>query len=642
MRIAFWLLTTLACPGQWTIDRMVTESGDRTTYHSRPVDPVLTPRWPDDLEREFQARAHRVIQAIAASTRPNVNTYFENEKRDYGFLMAHVLGGRREEALLKLQATDHQHEVWHRETMGIDYYACFTLKHQMRKYFHFGDLLDPAYKSHMFEGARRWTERDPLLRPHYAFTGPGPGWGPDVKNSWVDVRSTENLYLMRVTSVYLMAEETGNRDTAKKYKDHLLRYTASLYRVGIGEWDSENYHGHSVAPLLNLHDFAKDPVVRRAAKACLDFYAAAGAVKYYRGGFNGPTKRDYNHAQPFGGSAANALWLWFGDHPTGKTEHWESDEVHQITSSYRPPLAVVHLARRNFKKPCELFAAKPSYTATTQGQLNARPEYLETQYFGHHYQMGSLTHGTSTDGGDVNGFKILALDNANGAIALQAAPTKAPLFVGSPQYQTGVIAAPNRVAQLNNLALWLAKDGGAPWLWVLPDSVAVSHRDGVTFLKADRTWVAIRGIRTSLFHSDPDLTRSLLEDKQSRFRGHQVVSAQGTGGGFSGMAIEVGEAESHGTFGKFQAAAIAAELDLSDLDTGAARYRSADGNHLGIHWNDNPLDLGVWRNGKRRDLRNPGLYESEVIRSAWGSGILEVTAGGHAFRCEVTENGLVK
>lgn len=639
--LLFLIILTLHAHAEWTLDQMVTTTNGRPTYHHLPIDPSLINPWPRELEAEFQERAHRVVQAIADSTKPNVNTYFENEKRTYGFLMAHVLGGQREEALKKLQAQDHQHQSWHRETLGIDYYACFTLKHQMRKYFYFGDLLDPAYRQLMFDGARRLTEKDPLRRPHYAFEKPGPGWGPDVKNSWVDVRSTENLYLMRVTSVYLMAEETGNQATTQLYKSHLLKYTAALYRIGIGEWDSENYHGHSIAPLLNLYDFAKDPEVKRAAKACLDFFAAAGAVKYYRGAFNGPTKRDYNHAQPFGGSAANSLWLWFGDHPTGKMDHWESDEVHQITSAYRPPLAVVHLARKNFPKPTELFAAKPSYSDTTQGNLQAQPESLETQFFGHHYQMGSLTNGTSPDGGDVNGFKILVFDPKNGATALHAAPTGNPRYPGSPQYQKNIISAPNRVAQLENLALWLTKDGLSPWLWVVPENTEISQKENLTFLKTDRTWIALRGLNTTNFQIDPTLTAELQNDPKSPFPDHFVLSAKGTRKNFSGLAVEIGEPESHQSFEQFQTAALAATLDLSDLDSGAARYRSADGKHLGIHWHDDPLKLGVWRNGTRRNLENPALYESTMIQSKWGSGTLEIKTPTAQFRTHVTANGLV-
>lgn len=635
---ALGLFLPHAASADWDLSKMVTREGGRVTYHARPVGEALRNQW--DSEPEFQKRAQQIIAAQTGDVKAGVNTYFENEKRTYGYLMAHVLGGDAEVALGHLQAQDHQHEEWHRETDGIDYYACFTLKHQMRKYFYFGDLLDPAYRKQMFSGAKKWTAQDPMRRPHYAFTGPKEGWGPDARNSWVDIRSTENLYLMRVTSVYLMAEETGNEATTALYKNELLGYTKTLYRVGIGEWDSENYHGHSVAPLLNVYDFAQDPEVKAAAKACLDFFAAAGAVKYYRGGFNGPTKRDYNHAQPFGGSAANSLWVWFGEHPTGKLDHWESDEVHQITSAYRPPQAIADLARKNFTRPVEIFSAKPPYEATTHHQSESKPEYLETQYIANSYLMGSLTGGTSVDGGDVNGFKILAYDNDAGAVALHAAPTSNPAYPGSPMYQTGIIAAQNRVAQQENLALWLVGDGSSPWLWVIPDEVKVSEENGITFLECDQTWVAIRGLGTGPFKRDQILESKLAEGKEQRFPGHQVLAAKGNAEGFCGMAIEVGEKASHGSFAGFKQAATSAELDLSELAKGIARYKSADGKWLGIHWNDNPLDLGVWRNGKRRDLSSPGLYESPIISSAWGSGTLEVNSGAHQFRCSVDEKGL--
>ena len=625
----------------WGLNDMKTVSNGRVTYRAKPVPDSLKNPWPPTLEAEFQKRAHEIITAQTRDQKAAVNTYFENEKRTYGYLMAHVLGGNEEVALKHLQARDHQHEEWHRQTAGIDFYACFTLKHQMRKYFYFGDLLEPAYRRQMFEGGKLWTKQDPMRRPHYAYKGPKEGWGPDAKNSWVDVRSTENLFLMRVTSVYLMAEETGNKQTTATYKHHLLNYAKTLYRVGIGEWDSENYHGHSIGPLLNVYDFAKDIEVKRAAKACLDFFAAAGAVKYWRGGFNGPTKRDYNHAQPFGGSAANALWVWFGDHPHGKLDHWESDEVHQITSAYRPPLAVVNLARKNFKRPVEIFAAKPVYEATTQFQTDSLPEYAETQYIAHSYQMGSLTGGTSVDGSDVNGFKMLVRDKDEGAVALHAAPTANPEYPGSPMYKHDIIKAQNRVAQQENLAIWLVKDGRSPWLWVIPDDVHVSTVDGITYLKCDRTWVAIRPLGATTFSVDDKLTSTMIGAKKPRFPGHKVLSAKGTSEAFCGITVEVGEKESHGTFEAFQKSVTAAEADVSELQNGIARYKSSDGKWLGIHWNDNPLDLGVWRNGQRRNLKETAIYDSPIISAEWGRGILNVNAGDASFQCEVDEAGHV-
>lgn len=599
-------------------------------------------------EAAFQARARSILDAQGQLKVAAGNTYFENEKRTYGYLMAQILAGK-DQAIRDIQLEDAQATEWHRETAGIDFFAAFTIKHQTRKYFYFGDLLDPDYRARMLQGAKSWTAEDPLKRPHYAFKGPGSGWGPNEKNSWVDVRSTENLYLMRVSAVYLFAETTGNKAVVAKYKDEIRRYAVALYRVGMGEWDSENYHGHSLAPLCNLYDFAEDEEVRLLAKACLDWMFTAGAVKYYRGAFNGPTKRDYNHPQPFGGSAANMLSVHFGECPQKEID-WESDEVHLITSNYRPPAAVLQLARKNFAKPVELFSSKPPYSATTSGDSQAKPEYAETQYFGHTFQMGSLATGTSEDGGDVNGFKLVMYDGSRGAIALQGVPGPDPKYCGSPKYEKGKVAGPNRVGQHGNLAIWLVSNGKSPWCWVIPKSVKVTNKDNVTFLEAERTWVALRPLGTSQFEINEPLTRSISEGDKPAFPGHQVLAATGNAKGFCGVAIEVGEKESHGSFAEFQKQVLAAEVDLSQLDSGVVQYEAADRDKkwLGVNWGDQTRGLGVWRNGKRHDWEAHAkvLYGSEqkeagIVHSPWGEGRLAVNAGGESFVCTVTDDGKV-
>ena len=206
-------------------------------------------------------------------------------------------------------------------------------------------------------------------------------------------------------------------------------------------------------------------------------------------------------------------------------------------------------------------------------------------------------------------------------------------------YQKGIIAAENRIAQQENLALWLVKDGRSPWLWVVPDDVRVSHEDGVTFLECDRTWVAIRTLGGTVLVPDQALSATLSETGNSRFPGHQVLSANGQSEGYCGLAIEVGEKESHSSFAKFKQVVRGAEVDTDELVKGVVRYRSSDGKWLGIHWNDDPLDLGVWRNGKRRDLAAAALYESPIIKAPWGGGSLEVNSGGDSFHCEVDDDG---
>lgn len=643
-------VTASSVRGDWQLEQMLgKDQQGRTIYRSRPVPKSLVNVWPSDLEQQFQARARMTI-AAQAKIKSGVNTYFENEKRSYGFLMAHLLSEDPEkfEASLKaIQARDHQHQEWHKETSGIDYYAAFTIKHQMRKYFYFGDLLEPEYRRLMFEGARQWTAEDPLRRPHYAYQGPKPGWGPDAKNSWVDVRSTENLFLMRVTSVYLMAETTGNRQTTEKYKRLLLDYTATLFRIGIGEWDSENYLGHSIAPLLNLYDFAEDPTVKAAAKACLDFYFIAGAIKYDRGGFNGPTKRDYNHAQPFGGSAANMLWLMFGN-PENKRDHWESDEVHLITSAYRAPLVAVELARKNFTRPVVLYASKPHYSATTSLDRDSQPAYLETQYFGKTFQMGSLAGGTRPGKDDVNGFKILSTNQQGLGVVIQGVPGNDPRYVGSPQYQEGKVAGENRVAQYNNLAIWLVQQGNSDWSWVVPDDFRHSQQEQVCFLRGPETWIALTPLGTAPFKPDATAARKLESEKERKFPGHYVITARGTGDNFCGVAIEVGDRHSHESFDQFVSDVLAAEVDVTELDKGIAKYKAASGQWLGFHWNDKPHDLGVWKNGTRHDFQEHARYlyqasnQPSLVESRWGTGELRVNTARYRYHCRVDASGKVE
>lgn len=611
-----------------------------------PVPDELKNPWPAEWEKEFQARGEKVLKGMCAKEKASGQggrTYFENEKRAYGFLMAHAVAGDKETAIKELQKEDAQAKEWHAATAGIDYYACFTLKHQLRKYFLFGDQFDPKYKQRMFDGAKAWTEKDPLRRPHPAFKKAGDGWGPDVKNSWVDVRGTENLFLMRVTSVYLMVEETGNEETRRLYQETILKYAAALYRIGMGEWDSENYHGHSVAPLLNLFDFAKDKEVKAAAKLCLDYMCAIGAVKYFRGAFNGPTNRDYSHPQPFGGSAPAMLWLYFGDTPLENTAY-ESDEVHVLTSGYRPPAAVVELARKSLTRPVELFASKPGYSATTGNDLKSPPEYLETQYFGRTFQMGSLIGGTTAGKTAVNGFKIVATDDKRGAIAIQGVPGPDPKFVGSAKYVEGKVSGENRVGQNGELAVWLVKGGESPWVWVIPQGVGVETDGGVTFLRCEATMIALTPINTNEVVVSDELTRSLAGDaKETSWKGHKVLSAKGSGGKFCGVAVEVGEAPDYKTYADFKKAVLAKSKAV--LNDDEARYAGANGRSVKLKFADKPVDTGVWRDGKPHDwtAHAKHLYrtdgEKPVVEQAWLGGTLTVRAGKKTFTGSVSEKG---
>lgn len=627
---------------------------DKGRIHVTPLaveERFLNP-WTPELEEEFWTRCNLAIAHAAGGNGMYGNTFFENEKQSYPNAMMDFVAGNRAPALKFLQADDSEA----RHTFGVDFYPCFTLKGQMRKYFFFGQYLDPAYKEKMFKAAKLWTELDPIGRPHplYGKGKGGDGWNAEVKGNWVDGRNTDNLRAMREVSVYLMAEETGNEAVSQIYKKKITRYVWSLYNIGMGEWDSENYHGHTMTGYINLYDFAKDPEVKLLGKAAMDWLCAAGAVKYYRGGFCGPIKRDYNKPVVWKGSAADYLGLYFGDCPIPNPEPGR-DAIHFLSSAYRPPLAVVALARKEFKKPAEILASHPTY-ATWQRDGNPdfwdgehKPEFHETTFFGNTYQIGTLPNGHQSD---TNGFKMVAFNSKRGCDFFVAGtgnsePTKISCnSIGG-----------DCIAQYRNLVIWLNNKEKPPFQFLMPKSGEISTEQDITFIKLERTWLALHPINATFKAVDPKLTLEVnfraSKDKKSGeekldplWPDEQIFTATGSGK-FSGFALEIGESETHGDFEKFKQSALThAKLDLHSVEKGDVEFTGSSGEKVRLAHPDHGLPK-VWRNGKSHDwLEHWALYQpvdggTAPISLGWKKGTLRVEAGRKFFTCSVNQDGKV-
>jgi hypothetical protein len=607
--------------------------------------------WTPELEEEFWERAQAAIRANATKGKYG-GTFFESEKWSYPRAMMDFIAGNRETALKFLQEDDNQ--AYNRYTFMVDFYPCFTLKGQMRKYFYFGRYLSPEYRQKMFAGAKVWTATDPYTRPHplATKTKPGQGFMPEATGMSVDLRNTDNLQAMRETAIYLMAEETGNEAVRKLYAEKLIRNVRNMYRCGMGEWDSNNYHGHTMTGYIQLHDFARDEQMRLVGKAAMDYLCVTGAFKYYRGGFGGPSKRDYNHPVVHSGCAADHLGLYFGDYP-GENDSPSFDNVHFITSAYRPPLAVVAMARKQFPKPVEVFVSHPHYNALRAGAKE--PAYFETMYFGHTFTFGTLATGTDGPGGDVNGFKLLAWNSRRGTDFFIANTTTNPRHIGSAQYTKDDTFGSNNVAQLRNLAIWLNPKPDCPFLFFLPKTARIEMADALVLIALEKTWLALWPINLRFKGVDAALTEQANftvttnrktgdTERTPKWPLDQIMAAEGTGGPVCGFAIEVGEPQTHGDFAAFRQAVLGkAELGLGELKNGVVEFAGASGGRLKIKYGA-PRPT-VWRDGQEhRWERHTGLYipadgGRSPIYFAWGSGKLHVEAGGHAFDASFSDDG---
>ncbi|MBD2299561.1 hypothetical protein [Nostoc sp. FACHB-190] len=571
------------------------------------------------MEAEFQERSQQTIAKFAGEKYGS--TAFENEKKSYPKAMMDFLAGNREKAIAFLQSEDADRQL-HAHTLGIDFYSSFTLKGQVRKYFYFGKYLDPSYRQRMRKAMAILTEKDPLTRK---WITPRKFWvkSSDNCNTWVDCRNTDNLKGMRNVAVYLFAQETGNEATRKIYKERIRRDIRTLYQIGQGEWDSENYLGHTITGYINLYDFAQDPETKSLAKSALDWFFASGALKYWRGGFGGPSKRDNSGGNCVWCSlATHELGLYFGDSPISDPNP-SPDEVHLITSSYRPPPAIVALAKKQFPKPVELLNSKPTYENWKPGN-DAAPQFYETLYFGQTFQLGTLAQGS---GGDWNGFKMMAFNSGRGVDYFIASTGTDPTKIS-----TASLGGEN-IAQYRNLVIWLNHQPQAPFQFFLPKSALVESSKGITFIKYEKTWLALTPINLVVEGVNATATQTI----QKQYPDDQILTATGNGKKYTGFALEVGEPETHGSWEKFQQSVISQScLNLQQLDQGEVEYQGVS-SKVKMQYQGVNLPK-VWRNGKQHNWREHfAVYQSadgvkSPIYQGWKSGKLTIKAGGYEFQ----------
>lgn len=577
--------------------------------------------WTPELETEFQARATTIINHFA-NPQQYGNGYGENEKRSYPRAMFDFLAGNRQKALEFLQKDDPQAKD-HAHTEGIDYYFCFTLKGQIRKYFLFKQFFDPAYTQRMYQGAKQWTQKDPLTRPHpeYGFgEEEGGGWSIKRRGRWVDGRNTDNLRAMRETAVYLMAEETGNEETRQIYKKKIRRYVEALYNIGMGEWDSPVYHGHTFAPYLNLYDFAQDPEVKDLAKAALDWMSIAAGLKYYRGGWGSPSKRDYGGSNVvFGADAARAFWLYYGN-TVIPNPNPSLDTLHFITSTYRPPLAAVAIAKKQFLKPLEIIATKPVYENWKPGN-DRSPGYWETQFFGHSYQMGSLA-GTFADG-DVEPFVLMA-DNSRRGVDYFAVNT------GSDRVNPGKNPG-DQIGQYENLLIWLRPADNYNFAFQIPQTANLEIENNIWFIQLEKTWLAIFPINLNEYELQNITDKKWLQ----RYKEEQVFTATTQGNDYSGFALEVGEIETEGNYAEFKRKIK--EKSRLEIQQDKITFQGSNNQTFQLTYNQQHLLPILARDGKNFNwLDYFAIYNSQTpdktpIYLGWKQGKLTVKTEADKF-----------
>ncbi|MEM8638727.1 MAG: hypothetical protein AAGG51_07945 [Cyanobacteria bacterium P01_G01_bin.54] len=328
--------------------------------------------WMNTDEATFRERQEQALQALAA--KPPGSIAYEYEKNSYPRAIARFLQGDAA-AIAFLEQPDPEAV----QTQQVDLHSGFTLKVQMRKYFALP--LTSQHRAQMRQAFAQVTRQDPLT---VTANPPRKFWqnSQDDCTTLVDCRGTENLQTMVETSVYLMAEETGNEGVQALYAQKLRDRVERLTRYGFAEWNSPSYLGHTTAAWLNLYDYAQDPEIKALAQQALDRCFEMAALKYWRGTWGHPAKR---YA---GEGAARFFWLYFGE--ARLPAQPEPDWVHASLSTYRPQLRTLQIARRQFTKPWQVQRFHANYPRTQIG-------FQETIYFGSNYEIAFLDRQSGPD-----------------------------------------------------------------------------------------------------------------------------------------------------------------------------------------------------------------------------------------------------
>jgi hypothetical protein len=249
---------------------------------------------------------------------------------------------------------------------------------------------------------------------------------------------TENHRVMTYSAGLVLAGYTGvdrfsNQPKEKaiaQLKSWLKDYVKTLYTHGMGEWDSSTYQTFDMNGLLNVYDFGPDAEAKVWARAGMEFYAAAYALKYTDGVFCAPNQR--GHA----GGPAVALtdqtgWLWWGSSATIAPEAAANfrHTLHAQTSAWRPNAVLTRIARKQVAGlPLTQSNTKPNYWFGQQIPA-VRAAWTETVHLASGFTLGSLGKGlggqatrlelvvrTPTGPATFTGGSPIGRGDANGAI----------------------------------------------------------------------------------------------------------------------------------------------------------------------------------------------------------------------------------
>jgi len=522
---------------------------------------------------------------------------------------------------------------------------------------------DRSYREHYHFAAVNWARFYPL------FSG---ALTPEVRrkfsdeaarvSSYLEGPGTENHKVMWYTSAlvlpfYIEGDRFAKRskaDAVAHRKAWLRQYVQRLYAAGQGEWDSSTYLMFDLNGMLNVYDFSKDADCRLLAKAALDFYVAAYALKYADGVFCGPNQRGHCDG-PVRTISDRTGWLWWGStfQPPAQQLRGSLHAVAAITSGYRPPRVLCNIAQRRLAKlPFESRDSKPDYW---QGTLEPRPNtYRESVYVTRHYTMGTLWNG---HGGQITRFQLVAAGGGGPRSVGAGGGGGIPFTGGSPGrsdhtgkqidfgYADG-IGRWDQTCQVGPTHVCISDippdQQPAYAFFTLPEAAGKpeQHRRW-WFLQAGATYLALYPLggdgqvgRTTLTEREKAANAKEVEKgRTARYAPQPILIFPGRRTGF---VLETADADRYPTMEAFRKAVLAgAAPDTSRLaDRLAVSYRTLAGRAIAMRFDDAAGQPAVSIDGKAVSYADWPVYDGPYLKLA--RGVMTVADGREGFAVDCT------
>lgn len=466
---------------------------------------------------------------------------------------------------------------------------------------------------------------------------------------------TENHWLMYYTGLYLAAQTWPDGDgtqwfngktsaenlrEAKGWIEYWIRLTTTR---GQGEFDSPTYFQTFVAPMLALHDFARDPILGKQAGMMLDWLFADFAAEHLRGNYGGGHSRDYPQdiINPLGALTTKWAWLYFGEpdfepwsSERAKSRHPSWETVFGAVSSYRLPglirdmatdrsVPYAHTETRRVRNIMRRFGG-PGRSAGGKPDAVYKYTWMTADYV-----LGSLHGGVAQPSQQHTWDVTFVSDKPNNTVfTLHPYYSGRELAMFFPEEQKVLTDEVNR--------FHLTYVDPDKWNSSSPFEQTFQHRNALIVLYdidpdakhphidgffpksldervVDSTgWILCRAGRTYIAFFPLQPYEWKEEAVAWRWRSHALKN---------GVVVEIGSEKDYGSFAGFREGFRRAKVEYPDFDRRmTVKHRTREGTVMRFTYGGTrSLD------GKAMDFASYQAFQGPFLRSQSGSGVLRLT-----------------